>query len=87
MVTFDRIHQEFRSLSTEAALSTYVKEGTDSFLNSASSCNSGCLIKTEIRQFSGVSCSCSERNILLVSLSVSLVVPVLPEKGRFALGG
>lgn len=86
MITFDGIHQEFRSISTKVTLSTYVKEGADLFLNSASSCNSGCLIKTEIRQFSGVSCSCSERNTLLVPLSVFLVVSVLLEKRRFALG-
>lgn len=86
MIIFDRIHQEFRSISDKVTLSTYVKEGTDSFLNSASSCNSGYLIKTEIRQFSGVSCRCSERNTLLVPPSVFLVVSVLPEKCSFALG-
>lgn len=86
MITFDGIHQEFRSISTEVTLSTHVKEGADSFLNSASSCNSGCLIKTEIRQLSGVSCSCLERNTLLVPLSVFLVVSVLPQQCRFALG-
>lgn len=86
MITFDGIHQEFRSISAEVTLSPYVKEGTDSFLDSASSCNSGCLIKAEIRQFSGVSCSCSERNTLVVPLSVFLVVSVLPEECSCALG-
>lgn len=86
MITFDGFFQEVKPISLEVALSTYVQESTASFLKSGSSCNSGCPTKTEIRQFSGVSCSCSERDTLLASLSVVLVVPVLPEKCRFGLG-
>lgn len=79
MVTFEGFYQEVKPISLEVPLSTYIQEATTSFLKFVSSCNSDYLVKTEIRQFSCVFCSCSERDILLAFLSVMLVVPVLPE--------
>lgn len=77
MITFD-----VKPISLEVALSTYIQEGVVSFLCDPF-CNSDCPIKTEIRQFSGVSHSCPQMDALLRSLSALLVVSVVPPQETY----